>query len=339
MLDYIKVSVECTHEFIGKNYIAKSSVQDIKDDTSKIYGFVTGKDIKGVSGSNIKVRTLGELNSNMLEVSGNITKFLQGHNLFGFNDINHYVFKTIKKLSEYDDLNINPTYEQLQQIKNGNFRITRVDINRNYHLPSETDVNKWIQVASDKMTMSHYGQVESYNNTLYFGKGSKTKEIKFYGKAREIEANESLPANLKTPEMLDYANKMLRFETRLNAKYLNDNHLSAGYCWNVSKVNEIMNTHLARINISANMNLADSKLNEIPNTYLATYYQWKNGFDMKAKLNSSKFYRHKKYLLKHGVDISTVMPRLDEPSMELADIFKNEAKIPDWAYEKGLVAL
>lgn len=338
MLDFIKCSFECEHEYIGKDYIAKSPLDSILNDTPKIYGFVTGKDIKGVLGSNIKVRTLGDHNRNILEVSGNIAKFLQGHNLFGSNDINHYVVKTIKMLSEDKKLKIHPTDEQLLQVKKGNFHITRLDINQNYHLQSSLDVDRWIKVASDKMTMSSYGQVKNNNHTLYFGGNSKPKKIIFYGKAKEIKANQSLPQQLQTPEMLDYANKLLRFEIRLNAHYLNNNYLSEGYCWNTGKVNEIIDTHLSRIRIAANIRLADSKLNEIPDAYLSTYFKWKAGVDVKQNLNQSKFYRHRNHLLKYGVDISTVMPKLEQPTMDLMDVFKNEANIPDWAYEKSLVA-
>jgi II/X family phage/plasmid replication protein len=56
-------------------------------------------------------------------------------------------------------------------------------------------------------------------------------------------------------------------------------------------------------------------------------------------LSRPTFYRYRTQLLKYGVDISTKSPK--EKSNVIPLIRVLEAKpvgIPDWAYEKGLVA-
>ncbi|WP_228271136.1 phage/plasmid replication protein, II/X family [Acinetobacter seifertii] len=56
-------------------------------------------------------------------------------------------------------------------------------------------------------------------------------------------------------------------------------------------------------------------------------------------LSRPTFYRYRSQLLKYGVDISTKSPK--EKSNVIPLIRVLEAKpvgIPDWAYEKGLVA-
>jgi len=156
MIDYIKCSFKCNHKFIGNNFIIKTSINDFNN----TYGFYTGLDVKGKYSSNIKVRTLGDKEDNKIEISGNITKFLQGHNLFGIINLNRLISLTFNKLIEDKSLELKPTLQQLEDINKGMVHITRLDINRNFHLPSRLEADRWIVEAKDLMTMSYYGQVK-----------------------------------------------------------------------------------------------------------------------------------------------------------------------------------
>jgi II/X family phage/plasmid replication protein len=85
--------------------------------------------------------------------------------------------------------------------------------------------------------------------------------------------------------------------------------------------------------------LKDDVLDDLPCRLRLTYQAWLNGDDMKALLSRPTFYRYRSQLLKFGVDISTKSPK--EKSNVIPLIRVLEAKpvgIPDWAYEKGLVA-
>lgn len=340
MIDYIKCSFKCNHKLVGNNFIVKISTKDLDSNIDSKYGFYTGLDVKGKYNSNIKVRTLGDKEDNRIEISGNITKFLQGHNLFGITNLNKLVRMTVNKLIENKNLELRPTVQQLDDINKGMVHITRLDINRNFHLPSRVEADRWIIEAKNLMTMSYYGQVKQFDSTLYFGRQSKTKELKFYCKGAEIEANSSLPKNLKTPLMLDYANKMLRFEIRLNARYLNEHDLSDVYNWKDSIVNDILDKSLKRVELRGNIPISDKKITTLSPVLQSTYYLWMEGHDLKEHLSRGTYYRHKKELLKNDIDISIVLPKFDKATLDLADVLKhNVVGIPSWAYEEGLVAL
>lgn len=336
MIDFIKYTFECDHDPIGKNYMMQTTLDDLSEEN--LIGFCTGKDVKGKYGSNLKIRTCGGIGSNIIEVSGNPTKFLQAHNLYGSNNILHIVNSVNDKLLQNKSLSLKPTEDQLIAMKNGVIKMTRVDINRNFHLPSHLDVRRCLTLAENKMTMLYHGKPSNYNGTLYFSKESKHFEIKFYAKGDEILANKSLPRELQTPEMLDYANKTLRFEVRLNAKYLNENNLS--YCrnWHVGKADEILDCLLEKITVADNLELSDKNFRQLSRCYRDTYNMWKQGYDMKKLLSRNTFYRHHNHLLAHGIDIKTVMPKFENVTIPMKDVFNNIANIPDWAYEQGLVA-
>ena len=187
--------------------------------------------------------------------------------------------------------------------------------------------------------MRYHGQVKQYDNTLYFGRGMKTKELKFYGKGAQLDANKSLPKELKTPEMLDYANKTLRFEMRLNSTYLLANKLSYIQNWSDKTADSLLDETLANLNILGNMKLTDKKRNTLSPVLQGVYQQWIEGNDLKKCYPPSTFYRYKKKMIEYDIDLSIVLPRFKERTLDLKDVIEhNTVTIPDWAYEKGLVA-
>lgn len=338
MIDYIKCNLECDHSStgIGSNFIAKVSLAQLADTT---YGFYTGLEVRGKHNSKIRIRTLGDKANNRIEIEGNLAKFLQGHNLFGINDPVRLISLTVEQLI-ISNLGLKPTKTQLEDINNGFVKMTRIDINRNFHLPSKTEADKWIIEAKYGMTMSYYRHVEQYNSTLYFGKGEKTKELKFYAKGSEIVDNKSLPESIQTPQLLEYANKMLRFEVRLNSKWLREKELSYARNWNEKLVESLLDESLSRIILTGNMQLSDKKLLDLKSTLVGTYYKWVEGYCLKDCLKPSTFYKHKRELLKHGIDISIVLPEFKKPTLDLAKVLTdNVIGIPEWAYEQELIVL
>ena len=133
MIDYLKLTIDCNHENIGKNLMVKTNCKDSFDDANT-FNYYTGLDIKGKYNSNIKIRTVGGIDSQQILIQGNLAKFLQGHNLFGINNPKKLVNLTFDELLKNKSLKLNPTDEQLYMIRQGIYKITRIDINRNYHL-------------------------------------------------------------------------------------------------------------------------------------------------------------------------------------------------------------
>ena len=91
----------------------------------------------GSHDSSISIRSLTE---NTIEISGNPAKWLQGHNLFGSNDLRLLMWVFFNRLIEFYDIGLNPTIQDLERIKEGRYTVSRVDINETWLLKNRADV-------------------------------------------------------------------------------------------------------------------------------------------------------------------------------------------------------
>ncbi|MDN5691814.1 MAG: phage/plasmid replication protein, II/X family, partial [Acinetobacter sp.] len=174
----------------------------------------------------------------------------------------------------------------------------------------------------------------------YFGKNSRRWSLKCYSKGLEILAKgHKLPQELCIPEMIEYANKALRIEGVIRQLELKRRHLNVAANWDIDTAEVLLLEYISKLEMSDVYMLKDDVLDDLPYRLRLTYQAWLNGDDMKAILSRPTFYRYRTQLLKYGVDISTKSPK--EKSNVIPLIRVLEAKpvgIPDWAYEKGLVA-
>ena len=109
MIDWVTARLRCTH------------------DSSKLFGgLVVSMNAKGevewqtekrvvVEGSYSKYITVRSHTDGVIEVSGNPAKFLQGHNVFGSDDLIHLVTKTLDRLIALD-IGLTPTEEEKQAL-------------------------------------------------------------------------------------------------------------------------------------------------------------------------------------------------------------------------------
>ncbi|MCT7418396.1 phage/plasmid replication protein, II/X family [Pseudomonas aeruginosa] len=72
----------------------------------------------------------------------------------------------------------------------GQYRVTRVDYNRMFELPSRADVRAWLRAGEFKCKSRH-GRPVNNRGTLTFGKGSSHWSIVCYCKADEITSGGS----------------------------------------------------------------------------------------------------------------------------------------------------
>ena len=72
-----------------------------------------------------------------------IPKFLQGHNIFGTDDLTYLmVFRCSLK---HEELGLHPTDVQYEDIQAGRYTLKRVDINLSWHLKNREEVLAWIR--------------------------------------------------------------------------------------------------------------------------------------------------------------------------------------------------
>lgn len=334
MIDWITAEVRCNNS-LNTGCLAKINPDGEVDWVSQSWLPVVGS-----YESNIMIKPLTDT---IIVISGNPAKFLQGHNLFGTNDLVALFYKAfllIYELLANDGLN--PTLNQLKDIEKGFFNLTRVDINETWHLSNANEVKAWIRAASEKINMPYRGRGVFSGDTLYWGKGSKYWFLKCYHKGDEIARKKSnFPSELKTTEMLDYADKSLRLELVLCSKFLRSTMLCHAYHWQKETARMLLLEYIKKFEISDNFMISDDVLAELPTKLKSYYFMWFHGEDVRKHVSKPTFYRIRKQLKAYGIDIALLRDKERESNNIIPLVQILEAKpigIPAWAYEQGLVA-
>lgn len=307
------------------------------------YDIANRLSVKGSHDSTITIRSHTD---NTVEISGNPAKFLQGHNVFGTNDLKYLVAKMIDKLCMIDELELKPTYIEYEDIQEGKYHLSRVDVNEHFAFPSAQVARAWLRAAGNSANMKFRGAGLFKEGTLYFTPQSRRFVPKIYFKYDEINSKDKshrLPEELlQIKELMEYAEKSLRFEIKILSTQLKDWDLHLGCNWDADTATMLINDHfISKLQLSANMALDHSILETLPKRLVPVYALWEQGHDLRQFYSNSAFYRWRTKLMEYGIDISIVKDVEAEPSNVVPMIRYLEAVpmgIPDWAYQKGLVA-
>ena len=297
-----------------------------------------------VKGSHDATITIRSHTDNTVEISGNPAKFLQGHNVFGTNDLKYLVAKMIDKLCMMDELELKPTDVEYENIQQGIYHLSRVDVNEHFAFPSAQVARAWLRAAGNSANMKFRGAGLFKEGTLYFE--GKRYIPKIYFKYDEINSKDKshrLPDELlQIPELIEYAEKSLRFEIKILSTQLKDWMLHLGCNWDADTATMLINDQfISKLQLSANMPIENEVIESLPKNLRLTYTAWVNGEDLRQVLSRPTFYRYRTRLMEYGIDISIVKDIEKEQSNVVPMIRYLEAVpmgIPDWAYQKGLVA-
>ena len=296
------------------------------------------KQIAGSYDSSISIVSAGDLQpgfASEVYISGNPSKFLQGHNIFGSDDLHSLIADTLGVISKYIDLPINQ-----YSLNDRDTRLTRVDVNYSYELNSLSDVLAWIGSAAISSNSRHGGAVKK-GSTVYWGKGSKRWQMKAYAKGKEISVRKhKLPFELLDTPLYQWAQNKLRIELTLVTKELQKLDLRSPSNWNKSTPQQLFDDYITRINMNQQVALTDKKVLELPQALKSTYLIWQQGFHVREHIPERTFYRHKKQLIDlHGIDIT--LPRQSSESNNVVPLIRvleaKPATIPDWAFDLDLI--
>lgn len=334
MIDWVSAILPCKHD---PSKLISGLVMSFDAQGNNEWTVNKTLSVEGSYSSKIQIKSHTE---NQIYISGNPTKFLQGHNLFGTNDLVGLMGKFFDELLKHENLGLCPDPFQYAAIKDGHYELTRVDVNETWHLNSQKDVQAWIRAVGETAYLKHRGAGQFSGDTAYFGKNSRRWALKCYSKGLEILAKgHKLPPELSTPEMLEYAQKALRIEGVTRQLELKRRQLHVASNWDIDTAEELLLEYISKLEMSDVYMLKDDVLDSLPPRLRLTYQAWLNGDDLKTVLPRPTFYRYRKQILEYGVDISSKSPK--EKSNVIPLIRVLEAKpvgIPDWAYERNLVA-
>ncbi|MBA5685394.1 hypothetical protein H3N34_19730, partial [Photobacterium damselae subsp. damselae] len=271
----------------------------------------------------------------VLSVSGNPVKWFQGHNIFGTSDLPNLVYEMYLALCS-KLLCEQPAWLD-SAVKSGFYTISRVDINGMYELDSRSDVLSWLRCL-EQTGRTRHGTAVSKGTTVYLGKNSERWSIKAYSKGQELESHK-LPIELESTSLPNFANNKLRLELTLRSKELTKLGLNVGSEWFNIDIWSLYKNYMGRIEMT-NQNVRDDLVFNLKRHVRSTYLLWKAGEDLRTLLPKNTFYRHRRELLSHGVDISVPVPKDDNLSnvVPLRRILSlRPAGVPDWAYGTPLM--
>lgn len=336
MIDWVSCYLPCVHPPLQAGMVCK-----IDPNGEVEWQAPCRKEVAGSHEARIQVRSHGAAGEGMashLYFSGNPSKFLQGHNIFGSDDLVALMADTYARVCQV--LGLTPTPADLAQILAGDYRLTRLDINHMFELLSRADVLAWLRAAEFKSKTRH-GRPASKGGTLYWGKTSKRWALKAYSKAEEVQhPKHKLPLALIDTPLLAWVDAMLRIELVLRSKELDEMNLAMARSWPPHTVTTQYFEYLKRLDMNEQIALSTETLMNLPQRLRSTYVLWKDGHDLRSTMAKNTYYRHRKELLEYGINIDL----RQDPGAERSNVVPLvrileavPASVPEWAFDMNLV--
>jgi II/X family phage/plasmid replication protein len=339
MVDWITARVFCALP----GYINGGSVMSLRPDGSVEWETDRRLQLAGSHTSTLAVRGGGA----ELEISGNPSKWLQGHNVFGRSHPIPLVYHVMRRVVELLDLS--PTAADRRAWTYGDYPLLRVDVNRMYDLGSNEDVVTFLSGAA-KVAKGRYQRASAYDSdTVYVGQKSKRVTSKFYNKYQEMMAKgHGLPDTLapgRRQELLDFARGKLRFELTLRTRELTDRKLREASAWSSTTADWLLDERLEKTELNDALRLAEDVLEQLPPKLVPIYHAWRAGTNLKELYAKNTFYRYRRQLLAYDIDIAEVRPHevIAETQYLMGRSLKSflvgpGVSIPDWAKGTDLLA-
>lgn len=288
--------------------------------------------VEGSHSSTVQVKS-ADITGSRIWVSGNPAKFLQGHNLFGSDDLVGLAWLMFQGIVA--KLDLHPTDFDRANVRKGVYEVKRVDCTAMIALPCQNDVAAFLRAATPVIRGKHQGPSAYKGETLYIGQHSRRITTKLYNKLQEL-GKHPLPKEIAyRNELMRYAENKLRVEVTLRAMELKDRGLAFAANWNDQTASTLVAERIQNMKLPEKMNLTKSTIEGLPGRLVSVYRHWENGEDLRAMFTRRTFYRYRAELLKHGIDISISQPAKTKSNVVpmvrylIAEYRGNE--IPDWA--------
>ncbi|OGS07819.1 MAG: hypothetical protein A2270_01105 [Elusimicrobia bacterium RIFOXYA12_FULL_51_18] len=305
MIDWLTIDVAIEHPEL----ISGGKVASVREDGTIEWEIDKFKQVTGSHDATVSVKTkkVEDGKTSMITISGNPVKFLQGHNLFGSDDLRSLAFAFVMGVLEKLGIPSENTHVEFM-MRNGLFLIKRIDCTHNFKLNSREEVRSWIRTAT-KFASGRHQKTSAYSEkTLYIGQNSRRVSLKIYCKGDEIIAHklsDKIPLCVRNVLAL-YADKILRCEVTLRGKELKERKLEWGVFW--TDKNQVYNIVMERImamKLPENIYLDSVRIEGLKPRQQMAYDSWKTGKDLRSVLKSKPtFYRYRSELLPYGIDIA-----------------------------------
>lgn len=336
MIDWLTLLVPCAHPALvhGGHVVSLSEHGEIQWRTTR------RQSVEGSYASGLQVRSATHTADpcTHLEISGNPVKFFQGHNLWGSDDLHALAVAAVEAVA--CAIGATPSDADRDAWAKGDMQITRVDCTESFHLNNRAEVLAWLRSAEQTAHLSHRGRGQlCKGSTLYFGKNSRRWSLKLYAKGQEIQAKgHGNDVVLGLPSAVEWADKTLRAELTLRSMELKRMNLDQVHHWiehddaPVPMTQKLLHERLGNMTMTTTAHLSAEVMETLKPTLRVVAQAWESGADLRATLPCSSFYRHRRGLLPHGIDIATRLPVGVSNVVPLHRVLEAKpATVPDWA--------
>lgn len=243
----------------------------------------------------IRLRVSGDL----LEVSGNPSKWLGGHNLWGSDDL---VGLTVDMtLAALEALSARPNAADEARWRAGGFGVKLAHVAVMFDLGSDEAVIeylRWLEGAPASNRRVHgllKGSTVSWT--------TRALRMKAYHKLGELLDTKGLANHDLRDELLGWASGKLRWEVELRSRELRRLKLDQAALWKEVDATGVALAYAKLVEMPTRQ-APRLALLDLPPHLRGTYALWAQGVDLRVSLSRRTYYRHRKELLAYGVDIS-----------------------------------
>lgn len=323
MVDWLTVELPC--ELPGP--IFGGSITKAKLDGEIEWHVLSRMQLEGSWSSKINVRSVSP---QLLEISGNVAKFLQGHNIFGPDD-------PAALLRTFLDV-VQPVLwpEGMPSIDVEGGSISRIDVTDGLLLDRPGDVLSFLKAAEERGNCPYRGRgVFKGEGTLVYGdatgKRAKAWQLTLYSKGLEV-AHRPLPLPMaQHPGVLDWVNRLLRVEVRLRTEELKRIALRRVGDWKPGSALAAWEAKVGKIAFMEGSVMEGNEMVGVKPRLVAFYRAWSAGDDLRQCLTKTSFYRLRREMRdQFGVDISIKAPRSNVVPLRRV-ITAEPAHRPPWA--------
>jgi Phage replication protein CRI len=253
----------------------------------------------------------------VLQISGNPIKYLQGHNVTG---------PSVAQLGPVVQGLVRAFPEELRPHDADSLVLpavhrSRVDVNTLVDMGSHQAVHDWLMLAETK-TRSRHGRAVNSDGTVYWGQHSTRWAMKAYCKHCELKKHPPADSELLV-DLLEWTRPFLRIELVLRRPELkNRGQLDESIIWEFFAKLEL---HTMRVKT-----YSEAK-SVLPTGMKLALGMWYAGTDLKSFLPERTFRRHRKEILAvTGIDVA--MAYADQQAsaapvlLGMDELFKREVK-------------
>lgn len=272
-----------------------------------------------------------------MQVSGNPAKFLNGHNLFGTDDVAGLLAASIRKAKDaiWPDLFEQPEIDVSEAL------LSRIDLTSSWLLDREEDVLPTMRAMEETVWCPYRGRgvFDAGGSTLYFGrvdKGKRAKDwaLKLYWKGPEITAHPLPAPAYSVPGLLDEVNRTIRCELTLRTPELKRLGLTKVGQWTAARVRQVWEEYVNKLDFgqaTVNLDTVDLRSLGLKPRHIAWIAAWKAGNDLQGSMSKSAFYRLRKEIKQAtGYDVAALCPKSNVVPLRRI-VTMTPALHPSWA--------